>query len=80
MADNPYDYGVLATKMFDDDKLYMVEGGYLNQFVVQLKRDLATKKFDYEMQYDWEKRLEAFLSQFVHESGDVFDNDFLVDS
>ena len=54
MADNPYDYGVLATKMFDDDKLYMVEGGHLNQFVVQLKRDLATKKFDYDMQYDWE--------------------------
>ena len=68
MADNPYDYGVLATKMFDDDKLYVCQGGDLTRFVVLLKHDLATKKFDYEMQYDWEKKLEAFISQFVHES------------
>ena len=61
MANNPYDYGVLATMMFDDDKPYVIEGRDLNRFVVQLKHDLATKKFDYEMQYDWEKRLEAFL-------------------
>jgi len=69
MANNPYEYGVLATKMFDDNKIYLVEGGDLNRFVVQLKRDLATKKFDYEMQYDWEKRLEAFLgTSFIHDS------------
>ena len=68
MADNPYDYGVLATKMFDEDTFYLIEGRDLNRFVVQLKHDLATKKFDSEMKYDWEKRLEAFLSQFVHES------------
>ena len=69
MANNPYEYGVLAKKMFDDDKLYVIQGGDLNRFVVQLKHDLATKKFDYEMQYDWEKKLEAFLGMsFIHES------------
>ena len=69
MADNPYEYGVLATKMFDDDKLYVCQGGDLNRFVVQLKHDLATKKFDCEMKYDWEKKLEAFLGMsFIHES------------
>ena len=69
MADNPYDYGVLATKMFDEDTFYLIEGRDLNRFVVQLKHDLATKKFDSEMKYDWEKRLEAFLStSFIHES------------
>ena len=69
MANNPYEYGVLATKMFDDDKPYVIEGRDLNRFVVQLKHDLATKKFDCEMKYDWEKKLEAFLGMsFIHES------------
>jgi hypothetical protein len=64
---NPYDYGVLAKSMFDDDKLYTVEGRNLNFFIVQLKHDLATKEFQRVTQYNWEKKLEAFLHTHILE-------------
>ena len=65
--ENPYEYGVLAKKMFDDEQYYVIRGEELNSFIVQLKHDLATKKFDWGVQYNWEKRLEAFLDTHVWE-------------
>ena len=67
---NPYEYGVLAKKMFDDEQYYVIRGEELNSFIVQLKHDLATKKFDWGVQYNWEKRLEAFLDTHVWEEID----------
>ena len=70
VMENPYEYGVLAKKMFDDEQYYVIGGEELNSFIVQLKHDLATKKFDWEVQYNWEKRLEAFLDTHVWEEGE----------